>query len=77
MAKRENTLPFAPIGQIIHDATGKRISQEAKKTGAQILEDVTEKIIHKANLLAEHSGRKTIQAKDILLAYNQIKGELK
>ena len=77
MAKRENVLPFEPIGKIIHDATGKRVSQEAKKTGSNILEEVTEKIVNKANLLAQHSGRKTIQSKDILLAYNQIKGELK
>lgn len=76
MAKRENILPFAPIGTLIAEATGKRVSNDARKTGVQILEEVTEKIIHKANLLAEHSGRKTIKAKDINLAFNQIRGDL-
>lgn len=76
MTKRENVLPFAPIGKLIQEATGKRVSKDAKKTAAQILEDVTAKIIHKANLLAEHSGRKTIKEKDLVLAYNQIRGEL-
>ncbi len=76
MSKRENILPFAPIGKLIQDATGKRVSKEAKITAAQILEDVTQKIIHKANLLSEHAGRKTVRSKDINLAYNQVKGEL-
>lgn len=76
MAKRENILPFAPIGALIQEATGKRVSKDAKKTGSDILEELTNKIIHKANLLADNSKRKTIRAKDINLAYNQIKGDL-
>lgn len=76
MAKRENILPFAPIGKLIQETTGKRVSKEAKETGARILEEVTEKIIKKAALLAEHSGRKTVKSKDIILAYSQVKGDL-
>lgn len=76
MAKRENIIPFAPIGKIIQETTGKRVSKEAKQTGVRILEEVTEKIIKKAILLAEHSGRKTVKSKDIILAYSQIKGDL-
>ncbi len=76
MAKRENILPYAPLGRLIQDATGKRVAQEAKETAARILEEVTEKIVHKAQLLADHSGRKTIKGKDILLAYNQVKRDL-
>lgn len=77
MSKRENTLPYAPIGQLIAEATGKRVSKDARVTASNILEEITEKIIHKANLLADHTGRKTIRAKDINLAFNQIKGGLK
>ena len=76
MGKRENVLPFATIRKLIQDATGKRVSKDAKITSAQVLEEVTGKIIHKAKLLAENSGRKTIKAKDLNLAYQQIKGEL-
>ena len=76
MAKRENILPFAPIGALIQDSTGKRVSKDAKQAASDILEDLTKKIIHKANLLAEISNRKTIRAKDLNLAYNQIKGDL-
>ncbi len=76
MAKRENILPYAPIGKIIQENTGKRVSKNAKIATAELLDDLTEKVIRKANLIAEHSGRKTIKAKDLTLAYNQIKGEL-
>ena len=76
MAKRENILPFAPIGKLIFEATGKRVSQTARVAAADILEEVTRRIVHKANLLADHSGRKTLKGKDIVLAYNQLKGEL-
>ena len=76
MAKRENVLPYAPLGVLIQDSTGKRVAKEAKVAAAQILEELTEKIVHKANLLADHSGRKTIKGKDVILAYNQLKGDL-
>lgn len=76
MTKRENVLPYAPLGALIQDATGKRVGKDAKITAAQILEEVTEKIIRKANLLAEHANRKTIKEKDINLAYQQLKGDL-
>ncbi|MFW6233701.1 MAG: histone family protein [Nanoarchaeota archaeon] len=77
MAKRENILPYAPIGNLISKNTGKRVSKEARKTATQILEELTQRIIKKAVLLAENSGRKTLQEKDILLAFNQLKGGLK
>lgn len=74
MVKRKNILPYAPLGNLIQEATGKRVSKDAKITASQILEELTEKIIYKANLLADHSRRKTLKKRDINLAYNQIKG---
>ena len=76
MVKRENILPFAPLGALIQEATGKRVSKDAKQTAATILEDDTEKIIKKAFLLEENSGRKTVKSKDVTLAFNQVKGDL-
>lgn len=76
MTKRENILPFAPLGKLIQESTGKRVSKDAKETSAKILEELTAKIIHKANLLADNSKRKTIKAKDINLAFQQLKGDL-
>lgn len=76
MTKRQNILPFAPLGKLIQEASGKRVSKDAKETSARILEELTGKIIYKANLLAENAGRKTIKDKDIYLAYQQLKGDL-
>jgi histone H3/H4 len=73
MVKRENILPYAPLGKLISDATGKRVSNDARVTASRILEEATEKIVKKAILIAEHSGRKTIKGKDIKLAFNQVK----
>jgi histone H3/H4 len=73
MAKRENILPYAPLGAFMAEVSGKRISKDAKETAAQLLEEKTAEIVMKAQLLAEHSGRKTIKGKDILLAYQQLK----
>ncbi len=76
MTKRENILPFTPLGNLISQSTGKRVSKDAKETSAKILDEITAKIMHKAILLADNSGRKTIKAKDINLAFQQIKGDL-
>ena len=76
MVKRENILPFAPLGVLISEASGKRVSKDAKVTAAKILEEAVEKIVYKANLLADNSGRKTIKAKDIALAFSQVKEDL-
>lgn len=72
MTKRENILPYSPLGELIAEATGKRVSKDAKESAAKILEELTDKIVRKANMLAEHNGRKTIKARDISLAYSQI-----
>lgn len=76
MVKRENVLPYAPLGKLIQDASGKRVSKDARVAAAQLLEELTGKIVHKANLLAENSNRKTLKGKDVVLAYQQLKGGL-
>ena len=75
MAKRENLLPFSPIGALITQHTGKRVAKEARETATKLIEELTGEIVKKAILLAEHSGRKTIKAKDVNLAFQQIKGD--
>jgi histone H3/H4 len=72
MKKRENILPLLSLGDIIAEASGKRVSEDARKEAEKILEELTQKIVSKANLLAQNSNRKTIKAKDVNLAYMQI-----
>ncbi|MCA9486501.1 MAG: NFYB/HAP3 family transcription factor subunit [Candidatus Woesearchaeota archaeon] len=73
---RENLLPYSILGEIIQEAAGKRVSRDAREGAAQILEELAAKIVRKAVLLSENAGRKTLKAKDIQLAYQQIKEEL-
>lgn len=49
----------------------KRVSESAKTTLSEALEEIGKKIGEKASKYAEHSGRKTIKAKDIKLAVKE------
>lgn len=74
MAKRQNTLPYTPLGDFMAQETGKRISQSAKIEAEQVLDELTEKIVNLANILCEHSKRSTLKGEDIKLAYKQLGG---
>ena len=61
-------IPIAPIGRIIKNAGGQRISVDAEKALEKILEQWAEDESRQAVKLAKHAGRKTIKASDIELA---------
>ena len=65
-------LPIAPIGRIIKNAGGKRVSEDAKEALGKVLEQCGEDISRQALLLAKHAGRKTIKASDIELAVKEM-----
>ncbi len=61
------TLPIAPVDRIarlrIDDSY--RVSMDARVALADILEEYAENIARSAAVLAEHAGRRTIQAEDV------------
>ena len=65
-------LPIAPMGRIIENAGGQRISEGSKEALGKVLEHWGEDISKQALLLAKHAGRVTVNASDIELAVKEL-----
>ncbi len=65
-------LPIAPIGRIIKNAGGQRVSADAEEALEKVLEQWAEEISRQAVKLAKHAGRVTVNASDIELAVKEM-----
>ena len=65
-------IPIAPIGRIIKNAGGQRVSEDAEVALDKVLEEWAEDVSRQAVKLAKHAGRKTVNASDIELAVKEI-----
>jgi len=65
-------LPIAPIDRIIRKSGAERVSNDARKDLAEILEERGKTIVQEAVKLAKHAGRKTIKTEDIKLAVTRV-----
>ncbi len=61
-------LPLAAMEKLLKKAGASRVSEDAKKTLKEILEDYASVVCEKATKIAQHSGRKTVKGGDIKLA---------
>jgi len=61
-------LPLARVEKLIRKAGAERVSKDASKELALVLEERAVEISAKAVKLAKHAGRKTVTAEDIRLA---------
>lgn len=68
MKKKMVELPILPIKRIVKNNGTERISADATKELAAIIEEYGSKIAKEAVELAKHAKRKTVMAKDIKLA---------
>jgi DNA-binding protein len=62
------SLPLAAMERLLKNAGASRVSEEAKATLKQILEEHAQNIGEKAWDAAQHAKRKTIKSSDIKLA---------
>lgn len=68
MPKKTTIIPKAATARILVNAGAKRVSDDAAKAFAEVLEERAEEIAQKAARIARHSGRKTVLDSDIKLA---------
>ncbi len=72
-------LPLAAMEKIIKKSGTEmgveRVSDKAKMALKNVIEDIAERIALRAIKLATHTGRKTVKAQDIKLAYDNMKTE--
>ena len=66
-------LPLKTVERIMREAGAKRVSRSATSEFAKHLEELASEIAREAGELAEHSGRKTITEKDVILARKRIR----
>ena len=67
-------IPLAAMERIFHAADSEiRVSEAAKEELKRALEQDAAAIAAKAWKLAEHAGRRTVKAEDILLAAEHVK----
>jgi len=64
----KKTIALAAMERLMKKAGAKRVSEDAKETLREFLEDVGLEISESALKLAMHAGRKTIKSEDIKLA---------
>lgn len=65
----KNILSLASIEHILKDSGAPRVSEDAKNALRDIVEEYGLQIAESAVKFAKHSGRKTIKASDIRLAF--------
>lgn len=61
-------LPLAPVERLIRQAGAERVSEDAARALANILEDAALDIAKRAVQLSKHAGRRTVSGDDIKVA---------
>ncbi len=64
----KHAIPLAAMERVLKNSGAHRVSEEAKVSLRQVLEDIAMEIGEEAIKLAAHAGRKTVKADDIRLA---------
>ena len=61
------------MDELLREAGADRVSEDASKKLAELLEDNAKQILLKAKVYAKHAGRRHVTKKDIQLAFKHLK----
>jgi len=64
---RKTAFQLAPIERLLRKAGAERVSPEAVKYLAEVLEDIASDIAEQSAAVSKHAKRKTITAEDVML----------
>ena len=67
--KSSTPIPIAPVERILTESGAKRVSAAGAEKLAQELSNIATNVAESAVKIAKHSGRKTVKARDIRLAF--------
>lgn len=65
-------LPKAPVERLIRNSGAERVSDDAARKLAEVLERIGHKVSEQAKKYAIHAGRKTVIGQDIKLASEEL-----
>jgi len=65
---KKSALPLAAMEKLLKLGGPARVSDKAKETFRDVLDDIADKIAQNAIKIAAHSGRKTVKGSDVRLA---------
>jgi histone H3/H4 len=68
MARNTTIIPRAPLGKLMMNAGAQRVGKDACQELEEFLTQHALEIAKKANEIAKHAGRKTVNAGDVKLA---------
>lgn len=71
VTRKTSIIPKAAVARILIKAGAKRVSASATSAFSELIQNMAEEIAEKANKIAIHSGRKTVQGGDVKLAAKQ------
>ena len=70
--KRKGEIPLAPLERILKRAGARRVSKEALKEFATVLEDFAFELSSQAVKFAKHAKRKTLLDSDVRMAKKKL-----
>lgn len=68
MARNKTIIPHSPLGRLMMHAGAQRVGEDACVEMEEFLHHYSVGIAKKANEIAKHAGRKTVNAGDVKLA---------